>query len=62
MFWGGRTIEQNYHAADKAQRFAYDFLIRRDGASHIGDPSKLENYLCWDRPILAPAEAIVAGG
>lgn len=60
VFWGGRTIEQNYHAADKAQRFAYDFLIRRDGASHTGDPSKLENYLCWDRPILAPAEAIVA--
>ena len=60
VFWGGRTIEQNYHAADKAQRFAYDFLIRRDGASHTGDPSKLENYFCWDRPILAPAEAIVA--
>lgn len=60
VFWGGRTIEQNYHAADKAQRFAYDFLIRRDGASHTGDPSKLENYFCWDRPILAPADAIVA--
>jgi hypothetical protein len=60
VFWGGRTIEQNYHAADKAQRFAYDFLIRRDGASHTGDPSKLENYFCWDRSILAPADAIVA--
>ena len=60
VFWGGRTIEQNHHAADKAQRFALDVLIRRDGATHSGNPSRLESYFCWDEPILAPADATVA--
>ena len=60
VFWGGRTVEQNYHAADRAQRFATDFLVRRDGVSHSGDPSRLESYFGWDQPILAPADATVA--
>jgi murein DD-endopeptidase MepM/ murein hydrolase activator NlpD len=60
VFWGGRTIETNYHAADKAQRFAYDFLVHRNGSSHSGDPSKLENYHCWNQVVLAPADATVA--
>lgn len=60
VVWGGRTLEQNYHAADKAQRFAIDVLIYRDGATHSGDPWVLENYYCWDQPILAPASGIVA--
>ena len=55
VVWGGRTLEANYHAADRAQRFAIDALIYRDGATHQGDPDILENYHCWDMPILAPA-------
>ena len=46
VVWGGRTLEQNYHAADRAQRFAMDVLIYRDGASHQGDPHALESYHC----------------
>ncbi|WP_119299775.1 M23 family metallopeptidase [Dongia deserti] len=61
VFWGGRTLEQNYHAADKAQRFALDLLIRKNGASYAGDAAKLDSYHCWDQPILAPAEGVVAG-
>lgn len=60
VFWGGRTIEENYHAIDRAQRFAVDFLVMEDGASHAGDPAVLENYHCWGRPILAPAAGTVA--
>ena len=30
--WGGRSVEQNYHAEYRNQRFAYDLYIRRDGA------------------------------
>ncbi len=55
VYWGGRTIEENYHAVDAAQRFAVDLVVRRDGASHAGDPHRLENYFCWDAPVLAPA-------
>lgn len=60
VVWGGRTLEQNYHAADRAQRFATDLLIYRNGASHAGEPQVLESYFCWDQPILAPAEGTVS--
>ncbi len=55
VVWGGRTLEQNYHAANPAQRFAVDALIYRDGMTHEGDGSALDSYYCWDQPILAPA-------
>jgi hypothetical protein len=60
VFWGGRTVEQNYHAANASQRFAYDILVIRDGRSHDGDGSRLEQYYCWDQPILAPGAGTVA--
>src|SRR5690606_4811284 len=60
VVWGGRTLEQNYHAADRAQRFAMDMLISRDGATHSGDGTQLENYYCWGQPILSPGAGTVA--
>jgi len=60
VYWGGRTPQQNYHVVDRGQRFAYDFLVMRDGASHSGDPQDLKSYHCWDQPVLAPADAVVA--
>lgn len=59
VYWGGRDIADNYHAVDVGQRFAVDLLVMRDGQSHAGDPSRLENYHCWERAILAPAEGVV---
>lgn len=59
VFWGGRTIEENYHAADPAQRFAVDVVIRKLGLSFAGNPMKLASYHCWDQPILAPGVATV---
>ncbi|MEO7251811.1 MAG: M23 family metallopeptidase, partial [Arenimonas sp.] len=55
VFWGGRTIEQNYHAADGNQRFALDLLILRAGASHNGGGRRNEDYYCFGKPVLAPA-------
>lgn len=40
VFWGGRSIEENYHAAVADQRFAYDFLVLEDGVSHTGDGTR----------------------
>src|SRR5690625_27705 len=37
VFWGGRDVRQNYHAETVDQRFAYDFVIVRDGGSHVGE-------------------------
>jgi hypothetical protein len=61
VFWGGRTLEQNYHAANRGQRFAYDIVRVVDGRSHVGDGALLEQYHCWDQPILAPAAGRVVG-
>lgn len=60
VFWGGRDVVRNYHAATRDQRFAYDFVVLRDGASHDGDGTANEQYYCWGRHVLSPAEATVA--
>ena len=60
VYWGGREIEANYHAANLQQRFAMDAMIFKDGLSHAGDPAVLENYHCWNQPILAPADGVAA--
>ena len=59
VFWGGRTLEQNYHAVSPGQRFAYDLVKRVDGSSHRGDGKALEDYYCWNQKILAPAAGTV---
>jgi Peptidase family M23 len=59
VFWGGRTVEQNYHVAHPSQRFAYDIVVVRDGSSHTGDGTALEQYYCWGQPILAPGAGTV---
>jgi len=40
VFWGGRSLAQNYHTAYPDQRFAYDLLILKDGSTHTGDGKK----------------------
>jgi murein DD-endopeptidase MepM/ murein hydrolase activator NlpD len=59
VFWGGRTVPQNYHAAHRDQRFAYDLVVMRDGSSHTGDGTRLDQYHCWGQPILAPGAGTV---
>lgn len=59
VYWGGRSIDENYHAVDRAQRFALDFVMVKDGATHSGEGRALDDYHCWNRPILAPAGATV---
>jgi murein DD-endopeptidase MepM/ murein hydrolase activator NlpD len=53
--WGGRTIEQNQHAATSDQRFAYDFLVVEGGTTHRGDGRRNEDYFAYGRSVLAPA-------
>ena len=44
---------------DRGQRFAYDLLVMKDGGSHEGDGSKLEQYFAFGKPVLAPADGVV---
>ena len=59
VFWGGRTVEDNYHVIAADQRFAYDILIIKDGESYSGDGLTKEQYYCWGEPVLAPASGTV---
>lgn len=59
VVWGGRTVEQNYHATTRDQRFAHDLLIRKDGATHAGEGRALTDYFCYGRRVLAPAAGTI---
>lgn len=59
VFWGGTTVEQNYHVAYEDQKYAYDILMVKDGASYEGDPTKNENYYAFGKDIIAPCDAKV---
>lgn len=60
VFWGGRTVVENYHAVSADQRFALDLVVARDGRTYAGDPQRNESYFCFGAPILAPADGVVA--
>lgn len=55
VFWGGRSVEENYHAATRDQRFAYDLVVTKEGKTHEGDGTRNAQYYCFGQPILAPA-------
>ncbi len=62
-FWGGRTVAENYHAAYPDQRFALDLVPAADsavfGRALRGEPTRLSEFGCFGRPVLAPAAGIV---
>jgi len=67
IFWGGRTIKENYHASTRDQRFALDIVALEKGhpvinlnevneediKTYNGDESKNENYYIFGREIVA---------
>jgi hypothetical protein len=60
VLWGGRSVEQNYHAATVGQRFALDIVqTGADQRSYTGDGKKNEDYLAFGAPVLAPGSGIV---
>ncbi len=59
VFWGGRTLAQNYHFAALDQRFAYDIVMQKGGSTHAGEGKRNEDYYCFDRKLLAPASGTV---
>jgi hypothetical protein len=59
VIWGGRTLEQNYHAAYMDQRFVYDFLIVKNGSSYKNDGKNNEDYYCFGMELYAPADGVI---
>ena len=59
VFWGGRTVSENYHAAYKVQRFAMDIVQRVNGSTHSGNGSQNEDYYCFGKQLNAPGNGII---
>ena len=60
VFWGGDTIELNYHHDVPNQRFAFDLLgVGDDGKTRRGDGARNEDYYAFGREVLAPADGMV---
>jgi len=59
VYWGGETVELNYHMADLSQQYAFDILMVANGAPYKGDPTKNENYFVFGKDIIAPCDAKV---
>lgn len=60
VFWGGDTVEQNYHVESKPQKNAFDFVITdTKGNSYKTDGMTNEDYYAFGKPLIAPADAEV---
>jgi hypothetical protein len=56
---GGRSVAENHHAGTVDQRFAADIATIKHGRTFSGDGTRLEQYFCFGRPILAPGDGTV---
>jgi hypothetical protein len=60
VFWGGDTAELNHHHDVPSQRFAFDLLgADASGRTHRGEGAENEDYFCFGREVLAPADGEV---
>jgi hypothetical protein len=55
VLWGGRSWEDNHHAAVPDERFALDLLIYRGGNTFSGEGKLNTDYPCFGLKVCAPA-------
>jgi len=60
VYWGGTTLDQNYHVGEITQQYAYDLLMVNNGSSYDGDPKVNDSYYVFGKGIVAPCDARVA--
>lgn len=56
---GGRSIIDNHHAISVDQRFAYDFLIKKNKYTFANNGASNEDYYCFGEKVLAPGDGII---
>ncbi|RKR13064.1 peptidase M23-like protein [Maribacter vaceletii] len=59
VFWGGRSVSDNYHAAHREQRFALDIVQKINRSTHTGNGSQNEDYYCFGKRLNAPGSGVV---
>ncbi len=64
VFAAGDTPNVNHHVMQPAQRYGVDFaLVGGPSGRELtrGGSTNLEDYFCWDEPVIAPAGGVVVG-
>ena len=57
---GGTDRENSHSWFLPSQRYAYDFFIKNnEDVTFVGEREQLENYFCYAKNVLAPADGIV---
>ena len=61
VLWGGETEEENYHVQSRAQKNAWDLLVRHpwSGRSFRTDGRTNADYYAFGKPVYAPATGTV---
>ena len=60
VYWGGTTLDKNYHVGEITQQYAYDLLMVDNGTSYDGDAKENDSYFVFGKEIVAPCDARVA--
>lgn len=61
-FLGEWTVKQGYNGEYTHKdewRYAWDFVVEVDNMQFKGNGERVEDYYCYEKPVLAPAAAIV---
>jgi len=51
---GGLNINTNHHAVSTDQRYAYDFVMKKNGFVFQNDGTRNEDHFCYNREIVSP--------
>jgi len=61
-FYGEWTINQGHNGDITHQeewKHAWDFVITEGGKEYLGQGSRVQDFFCYNKPILAPADGVV---
>ena len=59
VFWGGTKEFVNYHYAYEQQRFAYDLVVVKDGATSNFASPRNESFYAFGKHVVAPLDGTV---
>lgn len=60
VYWGGETVEQNYHYINRTQKHALDLIVvDGSGKSFSGQGTNNQDYYAFGKKVYAPGDATV---
>ena len=59
VLWGGSNNFWNYHYPHESQRYAYDFIVKKDGRPYEGSGERLNDHYGYGEAVTAPGTGTV---